>query len=203
MSAEIDTKGPSLLRLPSEVMIDLETLSKRKHAVILVIAGVRFYRENINSSLKELSKFYVRIDIDSCTKLGMHVCEDTKEWWDKQSPEVREEAFGKTRVSLKKALKKFSEWFEGSEKIWGNGSGFDCSILAEAYDRCGMKAPWRYYHERDVRTIFDLANVNNWDLPNNLKHHALYDCWRQIYGVQLAYQRLKGKKCEKKIKILK
>jgi exodeoxyribonuclease VIII len=75
-------------------------------------------------------------------------------------------------------------------KIWGNGSSFDCGILGEAYKRCGMTPPWKFYMERDLRTIMDIGKVKMCDLPQYGKHNAIYDCYRQIIGLQRAEKKI-------------
>jgi hypothetical protein len=172
-----------------EVMIDLETLSTRSHATILVLAAIKFNRYANPVPLEEMDTFYVRIDRNSCTEVGMHSSQKTMDWWNTQERKIRDEAFG-GRVPIKKALKEFSKWFKGSKLIWSNGACFDIPILDEAYKRCNMEAPWKFYNARDTRTIWDLADVNPWDLPKASLHHALHDCHRQIWGVKTAMDRL-------------
>ena len=97
--------------------------------------------------------------------------------------------------SLREALKSFSLWFKTGEKnnrtlIWGNGSDFDISILGEAYKRCDIKIPWNFWLVRDLRTILDVGNVRMCDLPQTKLHHALYDCYRQIVGLQRSLSNL-------------
>jgi hypothetical protein len=183
----------------TEVMMDLETLSVRPHAVILVIGAIKFNRgqtwdTNINEkTLEKLDTFYVRIKIESCEKVGLHTDISTQKWWGEQEDDVKYEALSNPdRVSLKKALTKFAEWYGKNprQKIWGNGSSFDCSILGEAYKRCGLDIPWKFWLERDLRTMLDIGGVKMNDLPQYKKHHALYDCYRQIIGFQKAEHNL-------------
>ena len=180
-------------------MLDLETLSTRPHAAILVIAGIRFNRnEEKTPRLKKMDTFYRRIQIDSCTKLGMHVDPETQEWWDVQDSKIKEEAFGNSaenpRVPLKQALQEFTQWFGNSKCLWSHGAVFDCVIMDEAYLRCGLTPPWKFWNERDTRTLYEIAGVKNWDLPKNSKHHALHDCYRQIVGVHMSMNRLRVEK---------
>jgi hypothetical protein len=65
-------------------------------------------------------------------------------------------------------------------------------IMDEAYKRCGMVPPWKFWDERDTRTLYEVAGVKNWDLPKNSKHHALHDCYRQIVGVHMSMNRLRS-----------
>ena len=178
----------------TDIMVDLECLSTRPHAAIVVIAAIRFKRGcvwdkkvNINT-LNKNDIFYQRIDINSCLEVGLHIDENTENWWKHQDKALQYEAlYHPNRVNLVQALQEFKEWF-GTDtwtKIWGNGSGFDCTILGEAYKRCGMIAPWKFWMERDLRTIMDLARLRASDLPQDNKHHALYDCYNQIIGFQM------------------
>ena len=176
-------------------MMDLETLSVRPNAVILVIGAIKFNRgktlsEKITEKdIKKQDCFYRRITIESCIKEGMHIDPNTRKWWESQEYSVKFEAIiNKDRIPLREALKEFSEWFGKFErtKIWGNGSSFDCTILGEAYKICKMNPPWRFWLERDLRTMLDIGSVRMCDLPQYQKHNALYDCYRQIIGFQRA-----------------
>ena len=168
----------------SEIMMDLETLSVRPNAVILVIGAIKFNRgetwpENINEKeLKKLDCFYARIKINSCENIGLHTETQTQKWWSEQDKDVKYEALeNPNRVTIHEALIKFKKWFGNNSrtKIWGNGSSFDCTILGEAYKRCGMEIPWKFWLERDLRTIMDLGKVRSCDLPQYQKHNALWD----------------------------
>ena len=55
---------------------------------------------------------------------------------------------------------------------------------------CKIETPWKFWNTRDTRTLFDLAEVYNTDLPQGSKHHALHDCHRQLAGLFLAFKRL-------------
>lgn len=183
----------------SEVMLDLETLGISSGAVILVIGAIKFNRgetwseKKIENELGTHDCFYTRIQIDSCVDSGLHIDPETEKWWSEQEQEVKYEALeNPDRVTLKEALKSFTKWY-GTKyrmKIWGNGSSFDCGILGEAYKRCGMTPPWKFYMERDLRTIMDIGKVKMCDLPQYGKHNAIYDCYRQIIGLQRAEKKI-------------
>ena len=184
----------------SDIMLDLETLSVRPNAVILVIGAIKFNKgetwpEKItDKELKKRDYFYTRITIDSCTAVGMHIDPDTQKWWSEQEADIKYEALEHpNRLPIEKALIDFRSWIGGNEyiKVWGNGSSFDCTILGEAYKQCNMKIPWNFWLERDLRTIMDLGGIKAYQLPQYGKHNALYDCYRQIIGFQRAEQKLK------------
>ena len=54
-----------------------------------------------------------------------------------------------------------------------------------------MEIPWKFWMERDLRTIMDIGNVNNYSLPQYNKHHALYDAYRQVIGLQRSIKNIK------------
>lgn len=176
-----------------EVMLDLETLSTRSNASILVIAAIKFDRHSNISKPTTTSpnQFYAKIDTNSCSQLGMHIDPKTIHWWWEQDSKIREEAFGNPREDLKSVLLRFSKWYGNSKAIWSHGATFDIPILAEAYNLCGLEPPWKFWLARDTRTLFDITGIRQEDLPNENLHNALYDCWRQICGVQEALKRLK------------
>ena len=182
-----------------DVMLDLETLSTRPNAVILILAAIKFKRsENYNEqiidkNLEKLDTFYRRIKISSCTEVGLIQSQETIDWWAKQNDDVKNEAINnKDRVLLQDALKDFSVWFkEGTNGcIWGNGSDFDITILGEAYNRCNIEIPWKFWLVRDLRTILDIGKIRINSIQQTKLHHALYDCYRQIVAITKALRNL-------------
>lgn len=169
----------------TDVMIDIETLGLRSGCVILSIAGIKFDRTDNLPKLDNMDTFYQRIDIDTAISYGLIVDSDTVNWWNKQSKEAHYEAIeNPDRYDLKLVLNNLSQWFKGSKYVWSHGASFDIPIVDYAYFKCGLKLPWNYYNYRDTRTIFDLGKIRNSDLPQDNKHHPLYDCYRQIVGVK-------------------
>lgn len=179
-------------------MLDLETLSTRANAVILIIGAIKFKRNGNTSSFKDIDekdKFYRRVTLKSCTDVKMDIDPETINWWHSQDKKVKHEAlYSEDRCTLEKSLKDFSEWFNGSRFIWGNGSSFDVTIIEEAYKRVNIDIPWKFWNVRDLRTLFDFGRVYNRDLPTENKHDALYDCYRQIVGFHMAVRNLKSNK---------
>lgn len=174
-------------------MIDIETLSTSPNASILTIAVVKFARGGPLEKLEKMEKFYVRVSTESCRELNMHEDEDTKKWWDNQDKSIRWEAMEnpEERVSIHEALQKLTNFIGSCEAIvWGNGDDFDCVILNQAYQTCGLVTPWKFWNTRDVRTVFDLGGVTPWSLPDNQKHHPIHDCYRQIIGLKRAFKNI-------------
>ena len=196
-------------------MIDLETLSTRANAVILTIGAIKFEVETDIKRYRTILKegfsdddvystdyFYKRIRLDSYSDTEMFsIDEKTVQWWESQEDDVKQEALmHPDRVSLDKALQDFSDWFKSTDsngdniKIIGNGSSFDCTILGEAFLALRIEIPWKFWNIRDLRTIFDLGKVRMNQLPDSSKHHALFDCFRQIIGFQIAMHVINSKR---------
>lgn len=175
----------------TDIMLDLETLSVRPDAAIIIIGAIKFCRKGNILSLEDSDKFYRRITIESCKKAGLRIDNSTMKWWNEQAKDVRYEALeNPDRVPLEQALQEFSIWMGNSTYVWGNGDDFDCTILGEAFSRCNMEIPWKFFLTRDCRTLFDLAGIKKADLPRGLEHHAIHDCYRQIVGVKNSLRRL-------------
>ena len=176
----------------NDVMVDIETLGTKPGSVILTIGAIKFDRSTPVPDLGKMDTFYRRIRTNSCIKIGMTSDRGTELWWSKQDPEIQYEALvAPDRVSIKRALKDFTEWFGDCAHIWSHGDDFDCVLMESAYRLLGQKAPWSFPNTRDTRTLYDIGNVQLNSLPQNAKHHALHDCYRQIIGVQKALQNLK------------
>ena len=171
----------------TDCMVDIETLSVRPNAIILTIGAIKFHRKGKMQPLKKLKTFYRKITLDSCKNLGMHKSDETQAWWDIQDKKARYEVFDcPDRVPLKQALQELTEFFQGCNYIWSHGSNFDTVILGEAYHLCELLVPWKFWNIRDTRTLFDLGGVTMRDLPENDKHNAIADCYRQIIGVKMS-----------------
>lgn len=177
----------------TDVIIDLETLSTRPHAVILVLAGIKFNRNDDIPPLEKMDTFYRRIEISSCTDIYLHTDSKTVKWWEEQKEDVREEAFRKERFPLHTVLAEFTAWFGSSRYIWGHGASFDPVILSEAYIRSGLEAPWKFWDIRDTRTLYDISGVSPGSFPNDHPHNALYDCYSEVQALREGFKRLKRK----------
>lgn len=173
----------------TDVMIDLETLDVLPTATILSIGAVKFdpFGDDVNSP--SCVKFYTRVDVDSCDRLGATVSQATLDWWANQSPEAQEEAFHPDdRIDIKIAMEQLYKFCWGAKRVWSHGSGFDIIILEHYFRKIEKAIPWSFWEARDTRTLFDLGiNPNR---PPVLKHHALEDAWNQAVGVQNVYRTL-------------
>jgi DNA polymerase III epsilon subunit-like protein len=174
----------------TDVMIDLETLDVLPTATILTIGAVKFDPFGDDVKNPECVKFYTRVDVDSCDRLGATVSSSTLEWWAGQDQAAQDEAFDpKDRVDVVQALEQLYKFCWGAKRVWSHGAGFDVIILENYFRKIGKAIPWQFWEVRDTRTLFDIGiNPNR---PPVLKHHALEDAWNQAVGVQNVYRTLR------------
>lgn len=110
---------------------------------------------------------------------------------------------GLDEYSLMKAFHDFlvnAENYLGVDlKIWGNGISFDVVKIKRKLEKKDLSYPIRFYNERDVRTILELASLKTGKTiyeikdmvpENNRPHDALEDCIFQINTCKKCYDLL-------------
>lgn len=168
--------------------IDLETIDTCPQATVLSLGGVKFDPTNNSEPHSEL---YLKISIDDQDKLGRTVSDDTIAWWSKQNPKIMEEAFDQTNaVSVDEALRQISKWTVGVDTLWGQGYGFDYTILEDMFRRGGKPIPWNFWIIRDSRTLFGCCQQDPRKAIQNDLHNALADAYYQSKAIQMAYKEL-------------
>jgi hypothetical protein len=170
-------------------MVDLETLATTPDSVILTIGAFKFdpWGPNVDRSTQNV--FYRRVETESCESLGMIIDPGTLDWWGKQSPEIIDEAFHpEDRHPIEEVINDFHKFAWGCEAFWSHGSIFDIMILETYYRKLGKAFPWNFWQVRDTRTLFDLGYDP--EMPQNSKHNALEDAYRQAVGVQNIYKKV-------------
>ena len=175
----------------TDIMIDMETLDVLPTATILTIGAVKFdpFGDDINEP--DCEKFYVKVDIDSCDRLGCTVSQSTLDWWSQQEQAAQDEAFSPDgRIDIVDAMNQLYKFCWGAKRVWSHGAGFDVIICENLFRKIGKAVPWSFWEVRDTRTLFDLGIDPN--RPPVLKHHALEDAWNQAVGVQNVYKKLRS-----------
>jgi hypothetical protein len=169
-------------------MIDLETLDTSPSATILTIGGVKF---NPYTADEPYDKFYFKLSIDDQDRLGRTVSDSTLEWWAKQDPEIMNEAFDQTdAVGVDEFLNALNKWIVGVDIFWGQGYGFDYTMLENIYRSLGRPIPWNFWQIRDSRTLLGLLKEDPRKKMQQNLHNALEDSRWQAKGVQIAYRDL-------------
>ncbi|MCC5020889.1 3'-5' exoribonuclease [Escherichia coli] len=182
----------STSRTCDHLMIDLETMGKNPDAPIISIGAI-FFDPQTGDMGPEFSK---TIDLETA---GGVIDRDTIKWWLKQSREAQS-AIMTDEIPLDDALLQLREFIDENSgeffvHVWGNGANFDNTILRRSYERQGIPCPWRYYNDRDVRTIVELGKAIDFDARTAIpfegeRHNALDDARYQAKYVSAIWQKL-------------
>ena len=182
----------STSRTCDHLMIDLETMGKNPDAPIISIGAI-FFDPQTGDMGPEFSK---TIDLETA---GGVIDRDTIKWWLKQSREAQS-AILTDEIPLDDALLQLREFIDENSgeffvRVWGNGASFDNVILRRSYERQGIPCPWRYYNDRDVRTIVELGKAIDFDARTAIpfegeRHNALDDARYQAKYVSAIWQKL-------------
>ena len=183
----------------NHLMIDLETLGTDTSAPVASIGAV-FFEPSTGSTG---ARFYARVDFSSDMQLGAKPSGDTLKWWLKQSGEARAELVSDEAQPIGKALSQLSKFIRENQfpidpkhlRVWGNGATFDNVILRAAYARVGLKAPWPFWGDLDVRTVVEMGRAIGFDPKYSMtfkgeRHNALDDAIHQAAYVSEIWQRL-------------
>lgn len=163
-----------------DIMLDLETTGVSAGCCILSIGACSLNLEH---------KFYAKIDIASCERIGLTKEAETMAWWGTQSAEAKIEAFT-GNVDILVALGQFADFLLNIERameikgrvfIWGNGADFDQPLLGAAYLAAGMAKPWGAFNGRCYRTVKNLPQYRDIKIGEfrGMKHNALDDAVHQ------------------------
>lgn len=172
----------------NDVMIDIETLGRGPGCAVLSIGAVAFDR--YTGEIGET--FYCCMGAKNAQKFG-HSHQDTLEWWAKQSDQAKQDAFNGSDDPVESA-KAFAAWIDSNDKVWGNGSVFDITILESWFEATGVAVPWKFWNIRDVRTAVDLAGINPLKFEREgTFHNALDDAIHQVKYMSAGIQWLRDK----------
>lgn len=160
-----------------DIMLDIETFGNRSNSVIVSIGAIQF---DMNTGKLE-NDIYLPIDVDSCLEAGLRVDASTITWWLNQNEQAQKKITNPNRLKLEYALRMLSTFIQPDDIIWGNSARFDCGLLNDAYSAMKMETPWKFYNERDVRTLVALApQFKKEHVFIGVKHDPLSDCINQI-----------------------
>lgn len=157
----------------NRLMLDFETLDVAESPVILSMGAVVFNENGIVDCISE------KIDTRSCIDLGCTISDDTITWWDKQSKEARDAAFGgKTNISYAMGmLVDFYKKYECAE-IWSKGSIADIRWTNNILAKLNLKSPWNFWDEMCFRTYLKYSPKVDFQ-PVGETHNALDDAMNQ------------------------
>lgn len=174
--------------MTTHATIDLETLDVTPTATILSIGGVKFDPYTVDDPH---TKFYCKICVNDQDKLGRTTSEDTIKWWSKQDPKIQEETFDQTNaLTVADALADLTKWTAGVDMFWGQGYGFDFTMLENMYRSIKKPIPWNFWQIRDSRTLFGVLRENPRSKMQVNKHNAYADAFYQAKAIQIAFSDL-------------
>jgi len=169
-------------------MLDLETWGTQPYSTIIAIGACVFDPYVSAPDNIIVDQFEVAIDPESCQ--GMRIDPATMMWWLDPEREVAREAWRlMLKVSLPEALDGFSDWLNShgpDVRIWGNGAGFDNTLLRQAYEVMKRDAPWNFRHDRCFRTLRSMLS----EPLKQVTHSALTDAVDQAMRVNLIVRNL-------------
>lgn len=155
----------------THIVIDLETLGTNPHAAIATIAVVVIEELTITQEL------YMRVDLRGWQQSHRTCDADTALFWMNQEKAARHEVTTRERLALDAALSQIIDLVGLYRRpcIWAKSPSFDCVILRTAFEQCSLDTPWKYWHERDIRTLEALFPALK-EIPfEGVQHHALHD----------------------------
>ena len=177
-----------------QLHVDIETLSTETNAAIIQLGAAYF-----TSKGAEPETFLVSVSADwyHNNAHGFHISESTLNWWEKQSDKAKESLKLNLTTSPATMLTMFNKWAEEvgfteaeSATIWANSPSFDLAILRNMYAHYELPVPWKYYQERDVRTIVRTFHYQTPLQQVFTKHRADHDALEQGYKTLVALHRL-------------
>lgn len=172
----------------NELMIDIETTGTRPGCKVLSIGAFGFDKDGLQC------EFYKRFDANQ--QLEFVDDKDTLDWWNRQDPATRQEAFGGT-ASPEEGICDFKKFFYknfdtsrySGFRVWCCGLDFDFPILQHFFRTFGFNFPWAFYMQYDYRTIKNLFPNTVKPAEGNIeKHNALEDSKAQMRGLRAFYQ---------------
>ena len=169
-------------------MIDIETASTRKNAIVATFGAVKFS----NEIEEPYDPLYLKPSIDEQSELGRHLDDNTIEWWATQDDEVRGDTFSiDDRISLYEFFRIIKKWLIGVNYIWSYGSNFDFPILETLCLDLQRPILWDYRKIRDARTLLWLHQIDT-RRDDGSVHNALADAYYQAEFVRKILLDIKG-----------
>lgn len=153
-----------------ELMIDIETLSTEPNAVVCTV-GLAIFDDD-----KILKSYHFVLDWAKQMEQGRHVDPDTLKWWLSQSSAAQKSLTCEPNNDIVALLTDIQRI--GASAVWANSPTFDLVILRDFFASKGLDTPWKFWRERDVRTIKGLYSELDLELPDFKKwisHNAEHD----------------------------
>jgi len=197
-----------------ELMVDIETMGVRAGAPVITIGATLFDPYACDSGEELMRRaILIRLDIEESLKYADHVDGGTLRWWLGQDDAAIKALIGADTMTVRNGLKLLHDYcldrgaymnntaFDGitefpiCNRFWAKDPDFDMRLMEFYYDHkdVHMSAPWKFWSNRSVRTVQDLAwpsgEKPDFEVPG-VAHDARWDAVTQAMMVQAAMRRL-------------
>lgn len=191
-------KNDSADMLYTHLMVDIESMGEKPDAPIVSIGAVFFDPASGQTG----PVFYKVISLESAMEWGGVPDASTILFWLKETSEARSEIVMDHAIPLDDALLQFKDFIaenaangKDTVQVWGNGATFDNVLLENSYARTGITCPWKFWNNRDVRTVVKLGKAvgcePRYEIPfDGEPHKAISDALHQVKYVSAIWQRL-------------
>lgn len=191
-------KNDSADMLYTHLMVDIESMGEKPDAPIVSIGAVFFDPASGQTG----PEFYKVISLESAMEWGGVPDASTILFWLKETSEARSEIVMDHAIPLDDALLQFKDFIaenaangKDTVQVWGNGATFDNVLLENSYARTGISCPWKYWNNRDVRTIVELGKAVGYTPRHEIPfegepHKAISDARHKVKYVSAIWQHL-------------
>lgn len=134
-----------------DLMLDCETMGTGPDAALVSIGAV-FFSER-DGALGDT--FYRVINLATAVRSGGQIDPGTVMWWLAQDDAART-AIRTGTSDITEVLTEFQAFVKrgGPDvRVWGCSPTFDCLKVERSMKRVGLTVPWKYFNERDYRTV--------------------------------------------------
>ena len=186
----------------TDFMFDIESLDTKPSCVVLSIGLTGFNVKDSHSGipLAEYFPMGTKDYRDEQIMLGRTVSKDTVEWWKQQSKQAQRVFKVSSGRKIPDMLTQIADLITGDNvckdpNIWGNGPDLDNAAIASLFELYDITVPWKFYQNRDYRTINKEHGHIAKRIPHNgTKHNALDDAIRQTHQLHEIYRALQAAK---------
>lgn len=175
------------------ISLDIESFGKPPNGALASLGlYVSHGEEEKDPDLNRM--FHVAVDAGTT---NMEFYASTIYWWLSQS-EFSRNALKTNLKPVKKAFEEIREfvkfWVKGNNNwtVWAHN--FDFEIVNSCYRINGVKCPWHYKQQRDLRTLVDISGLKKFHKSGSEEeHHAGYDAFNQARDIVSAFEIINGR----------
>lgn len=162
------------------IMVDLESMGTSPDSIIVGLGAVAF---DMASGVVSDETFFRAINMGEAERLGRRMQASTVAWWLSQNKAAQNAIIWST-YPVRDALDEFDAFVErvsepGEVMMWGNSPAFDNAMLSHLYHTLDREQPWKFWNDRDLRTLRWLYRHVEQDEFEGEKHNAADDALAQ------------------------